>query len=158
MNAQDMLIIQHIIHRDDADQLISSLMEEYCKLSVDNCRYVVSLISKVVQTQMKMYDEEMTQYRVAAEMATVLPSIPDADKHTRFAGMTPTVKALYPSGLTGGESPAQVQYFYQWISLLKDPKAFSFDRSSDAAWAEMYHHSKYIQNMQARYCEEDSKC
>ena len=38
MNPQDILIIQHIIHREAADQLLSSLVEEYCKLSVDNCR------------------------------------------------------------------------------------------------------------------------
>ena len=28
MNSQDMLIIQHIIHREDANQLLSSLVEE----------------------------------------------------------------------------------------------------------------------------------
>ena len=144
MDFKDVELIQNIINRKDSKDFMDKLISIYCLQSSENCQHLVGMIPNIVNSQIKFYSTQITDYRQAANWLIVGKSMDRKDKHSYFASMVPIMKAMYPEGLYSNESCARIKYFEEFIELMRDSKVFSLDNKEDVEWARQFDYLDYL--------------
>ena len=151
MDFKDVELIQNIINRKDSKDFMDKLISIYCLQSSENCQHLVGMIPNIVNSQIKFYSTQITDYRQAANWLIVGKSMDRKDKHSYFASMVPIMKAMYPEGLSNNESCARIKYFEEFIELMRDSKVFSLDNKEDVEWARQFDYLDYLILMYTKY-------
>ena len=158
MDFKDVELIQNIINREDSKDFMDKLISIYCLQSSENCQHLVGMIPNIVNSQIKFYSTQITDYRQAANWLIVGKSMDRKDKHSYFASMVPIMKAMYPEGLSKNESLYRIEYFEEFISLMKDPKVFSLNNKEDIEWARSFDYLDYLMFIHRNYVQEVRPC
>lgn len=151
MNFKDVELIQNIVDRKDSKEFMDKLIAFYCLQSAENCQHLIDAIPNIVNQQIKLYANQITDYRQAANWLIVGKSMDKKDKHSYFASMVPIMKTMYPEGLNTNESLARIKYFEEFIELMKDPKVFSLDNKEDVQWARQFDYLDYLVLIYTKY-------
>lgn len=155
LSFEDVQLIQEIVDRVDSKDFMDKLISFYCLQSSDNCRHLVGLIPQIIDQQIKFYSNQITDYQQAANWLIVGQKIDKKDKQFYFASMVPIMKAMYPEGLSKNASLARIEYFEEFIGLMKDPKVFSLDNEEDRDWACQFGYLDYLEDMYNKYLKGD---
>lgn len=158
MDFKDVQLIQDIVNREDSKDFMDKLISFYCLQSSDNCQHLVELIPRIVDQQIRVYSEQILDYRQAANWLIVGRSMDKKDRHSYFASMVPIMKAMYPEGLSKNESLARIEYFEEFIGLMKDPKVFSLNSKEDIEWAKQFDYLDYLMFIYRDYVQEVKPC
>ena len=151
MDFKDVELIQNIINREDSKDFMDKLISIYCLQSSENSQHLVGMIPNIVNSQIKFYSTQITDYRQAANWLIVGKSMDRKDKHSYFASMVPIMKVMYPEGLYNNESCARIKYFEEFIELMRDSKVFSLDNKEDVEWARQFDYLDYLILMYTKY-------
>lgn len=158
MDFKDVELIQNIVDRVDSKDFMDKLISFYCLRSAENCQHLVDVIPNIVNQQIRLYVNQITNYRHAANWLIVGKSMDKKDKHSYFASMVPIMKAMYPEGLSKNESLARIEYFEEFIGLMKDPKVFSLNNKEDIEWAKQFDYLDYLMFIYRNYVWEVEPC
>ena len=158
MDFNDVELIQNIVNREDSKEFMDKLIAFYCLQSAENCQHLVDTIPNIVNQQIRFYSNQITDYRAAANWLIVGKSMDKKDKHSYFASMVPIMKTMYPEGSYGTESCARIQYFEEFIDLMKDPKVFSLNNKEDIEWARSFDYLDYLMFIYRNYVQEVRPC
>lgn len=158
MDFKDVELIQNIVDRVDSKDFMDKLISFYCLRSAENCQHLVDVIPNIVNQQIRFYVNQITNYRHAANWLIVGKSMDKKDKHSYFASMVPIMKAMYPEGLSKNESLARIEYFEEFIGLMKDPKVFSLNNKEDIEWAKQFDYLDYLMFIYRNYVWEVEPC
>lgn len=158
MDFKDVELIQEIVDREDNKDFMYKLISFYCLQSSNNCQHLIELIPQITSQQIRFYSEQITDYRQAANWLIIGRSMDKKDKHSYFASMVPIMKAMYPEGLSKNESLARIEYFEEFISLMKDPKVFSLNNKEDIEWAKQFDYLDYLMFIYRNYVWEVEPC
>lgn len=158
MDFKDVKLIQEIVDREDSKDFIDKLISFYCLQSSNNCQHLVELIPQIVGQQIRSYSDQIIDYRQAANWLIIGRSMDKKDRHSYFASMVPIMKAMYPEGLNKNESLARIEYFEEFIGLMKDPKVFSLNNKEDIEWAKQFDYLDYLMFIYRNYVWEVKSC
>lgn len=158
MDFKDVELIQEIVDREDSKDFMDKLVSFYCLQSSGNCQHLIELIPQITSQQIRFYSEQITNYRQAANWLIIGRSMDKKDKHSYFASMVPIMKAMYSEGLSKNESLARIEYFEEFISLMKDPKVFSLNNKEDIEWAKQFDYLDYLMFIYRDYVWEVRPC
>lgn len=158
MDFKDVELIQNIVDRVDSKDFMDKLISFFCLQSSNNCQHLVELIPQIVGQQIRFYSDQIIDYRQAANWLIIGRSMDKKDKHSYFASMVPIMKAMYPEGLSKNESLARIEYFEEFISLMKDPKVFSLNNKEDIEWAKQFDYLDYLMFIYRDYVWEVKSC
>lgn len=158
MDFKDVELIQEIVDREDSKAFMDKLISFYCLQSSNNCQHLVELIPQIVGQQIRFYSDQIIDYRQAANWLIIGQSMDKKDKHSYFASMVPIMKAMYPEGLNKNESLARIEYFEEFIGLMKDPKVFSLNNKEDIEWAKQFDYLDYLMFIYRNYVWEVKSC
>lgn len=158
LSFEDVQLIQDIVTREDSKDFMDKLISFYCLQSSDSCQHLVELIPRIVDQQIRSYSDQIIDYRQAANWLIVGRSMDKKDKHSYFASMVPIMKAMYPEGLSKNESLARIEYFEEFIGLMKDPKVFSLNNKEDIEWAKQFDYLDYLMFIYRNYVWEVEPC
>lgn len=158
MDFKDVGLIQYIVDRQDSKEFMDKLIAFYCLHSAQNCQHLIDTIPNIVNQQIRFYDNQITDYRVAANWLIVGKNMYKKDKHSYFASMVPIMKVMYPEGLSTNESCARIKYFEEFIDLMKDPKVFSLNNKEDVEWAKQFDYLDYLMFIYRNYVQEVRPC
>ena len=158
MDFKDVELIQNIVDRQDSKEFMDKLIAFYCLQSAENCQHLIDAIPNVVNQQIRFYSNQITDYRHAANWLIIGKSMDRKDKHSYFASMVPIMKAMYPEGLSKNESLARIEYFEEFIGLMKDPKVFSLNNKEDVEWARQFDYLDYLVFINRKYVQEVRPC
>lgn len=143
MISQEMkFILNMILSKENAEEIIDHLLCEYAKQSVDNARSLLNKCIKLSDIALSQCNEKKEQYHEAANNMVLLRSIQDP-LSSKLALMLPVCKALYPDGKANEKSSeAKKMFFKEFKETLNNQKAFSWEE--DKEWADSYGYSDYI--------------
>lgn len=158
MDFKDVELIQNIVDRQDSKEFMDKLIAFYCLQSSNNCQHLVELIPQIVGQQIRFYSDQIIDYRQAANWLIIGRSMDKKDKHSYFAAMVPIMKAMYPEGISKNESLARIEYFEEFIGLMKDPKVFSLNNKEDIEWAKQFDYLDYLMFIYRNYVWEVEPC
>lgn len=158
MDFKDVELIQNIVDRQDSKEFMDKLISFYCLRSAENCQHLVDAIPDIVNQQIRFYVNQITDYRQAANWLIVGKSMDKKDNHSYFASMVPIMKTMYPEGLNKNESLARIEYFEEFIGLMKDPKVFSLNNKEDIEWAKQFDYLDYLMFIYRNYVWEVEPC
>lgn len=158
MDFKDVELIQNIVDRQDSKEFMDKLISFYCLRSAENCQHLVDAIPDIINQQIRFYVNQITDYRQAANWLIVGKSMDKKDNHSYFASMVPIMKTMYPEGLNKNESLARIEYFEEFIGLMKDPKVFSLNNKEDIEWAKQFDYLDYLMFIYRNYVWEVEPC
>lgn len=158
MDSKDVELIQNIVDRQDSKEFMDKLIAFYCLQSAENCQHLIDTIPDIVNQQIRFYANQITNYRQAANWLIVGKSMDKKDKNSYFASMVPIMKTMYPEGLYNNESCARINYFEEFIELMKDPKVFSLNNKEDVEWARSFDYLDYLIFIYRNYVQEVRPC
>lgn len=149
MISQEMkFILNMILSKENAEEIIDHLLCEYAKQSVNNARSLLNKCIKLSDIALSQCNEKKEQYREAAENMVLLRSIQDPPS-AKLALMLPICKALYPDGKANEKSSESKKcFFIEFKETLNNHKAFSW--KEDKEWADSYGYSDYIRLVQSQ--------
>ena len=146
------MMIDEILLRENAKEIVKQLILKYAGLSVDNARELLGMISGIADEAINKVSEKADQNLDAAYSLLQQRCVSQDASEIYFAMMVPVCKALFSKGkCQNGSSIAEEQYWELFIKLFKNKKNFSWDR--DKEWADMFGYTEYLrlleENMQS---------
>lgn len=147
LESVDKEFLDEILGLENCSQAIKYLISEYAKLSVTNASYLLRLIPEVSDIQLNLMAKESSD-RYQAAFWLINQNYMTDDERTLFASMTPICKVMFPSGNAFWKSIAMQNYFCKFMSLFRNPKAFSWNR--DKTWAEQYGYTEYLKLVESQ--------
>lgn len=150
MISQEMeFILNMILSKENAEEIIDHLLCEYAKQSVNNARSLLNKCLKLSDIALFQCNDKKEQYHEAANDIVLLRSIQDPLPSVKLALMLPVCKALYPDGKVNEKSSeAKKMFFKEFKETLNNHKAFSWEE--DKEWADSYGYSDYIRLVQSQ--------
>lgn len=141
--------IKNLLHNYSQEEVIRTIIQEYTKNSIENCQFLLNLIPNIANHSIHILNRENLGKSQAISMI-MFQNIVDykGNESTYFASMVPVCLTHFPEGNAKRCSEAERKYFELFCKLLKNKKAFSWDK--DKKWADDYGYTDYLKLVESQ--------
>lgn len=140
------LLVNEILSFREVDDIVSTLVRRYAGRSLTNAKTLLNLIPEITDKAIGHFEKKQSFTHRALWAATTLKNASKEDKRTYFAILTPLVMEICPNGNDNGCSRSESELFAEFVKLVNDKKAFSWE--TDKSWAERNEYADYIKLVQ----------
>jgi len=146
-------LMDTILEHEDSDEILLELMLRFAKKSWQHSRALLNTVPKIVDTAYLGMAKQVQEQSEAVFSLMCQQHVKFTGKSELFASMVPVCKARFPKGNADGKSVVEKDYFRKFLKLLKDPKAFSWEK--DARWAEVEGYTDYLRLVERQIPREE---
>lgn len=141
--------INNLLSKYNKDEIITAIIEEYTKDSVQNCQSLLDFIPKIAKHSMSILEKEISKKNTALYMLMIQNDIKiEGNEKAYFATMIPVCLTYFPKGKAEGGGKTEKDYFDLFCKLFKNEKAFSWERDKD--WADRFGYSEYLRLVESQ--------
>lgn len=126
------------------DKLVDKLITEYCMGGVGNCMRLINQIPVIAEYMLDDKIRDCNRKQEALHMVVSGLKSKHLKNALYFASVVPVCKELFPSGVAKGHCKAEIEYFNEFLEMLRNPRIFSFNCKSDMEWADSYGYSRWL--------------
>ena len=141
--------INNLLSKYNKDEIITAIIKEYTKDSVQNCQALLDFIPKIAKHSMSILEKENLKKDTALFSFMIQKDIKvEGNERAYFAIMTPICLVYFPKGNAKENSTAEKEYFDLFCKLFKNEKVFSWEKDKD--WADRLGYSEYLRLVESQ--------
>ncbi len=152
LSEKDILKIQEIVDAENAEQMISEIMNRFGLQSAEKANFILNEACSISTFVAQHRETVGNQYKAAA--STLANGKAFSDEKSRLAHLLTICMAFFPMGeMETTSTLGEKQYFYDLLYVLDLPQFFDWEKKSDWKWAKENGFSKYLMLIQKTHPE-----